>query len=148
MNVLYSKANTLTLPYSIDGKAGNFTFIPGKNEIKPDVWRAIYLQHKERFDACYSRYLRVFQPSKTEDVVSEGNDSTVKIELGEESINFASLSIQTALDLIENTMEPDELKEYLATEKGQKRPRKAVIKAIEDKIEEIEQFDAKRNEGK
>ncbi len=147
MNVLYGKANTLTLPYSLDGVSRSFTFVPGKNEIRPEIWKAICLQHKDRFGVCYSRYLKVFQPSKVENIEFGKTDSIVHVELGEEIIDFSSLTSSAAIELAENTMEPDELKGYLEIEKGQKKPRKTIIKVIEAKIEEIEQFDAKREEG-
>jgi len=150
MKVLYSKANTLTLPYNLDGKPGNFTFIPGKNEINAAVWKAIVTQHKAKFDACYSGYLKVFQPVKTEQfqVEFDKDDAPVQVEIGSESVDFASLDIHAAIELAKNTMNPEELKEYLAIESGQKRIRKAVIKAIQEQLEEVDQFDQKRSGGR
>ncbi len=149
MKVLYSKANTLTLPYAIDGKPGNFTFLPGKNDINAEVWKAVCTQHKVKFEACYSQFLKVFQPVKTEQFPVEfGNDDlSIQIELGAEAVDFSSLSIQAAIELAKNTMNPDELREYLTIENGQKRVRKAVIKAIEEQLDEVDRFDQKRREN-
>lgn len=149
MKVFYGKPNTLTLPYAIDGKPGTFTFVPGKNEINAEVWKAIVIQHKAKFEAAYSQYLKVFQPVKTEQVPVEfgKNDVPVAVELGEEAVDFSSLSVQAAIELAKNTMDPDELREYLSAEKTRKGQRKAVINAIKDQLEEIEQFDRTRREG-
>ncbi len=152
MIVLSDKPGIITLPYILDGKQCFFDFTPGKNEISPDVWKAIVSQNKARMDNCHSKFLRVFQPKvehieHPEEDLPEG-DLPLDIEIGEEGIDFPSLSTHSALDLIENTMQTDELNEYLSIEKQSKRPRKVVVKAIEDKIFEIEEFEKKRQEGK
>jgi len=132
----------LTLPYVVDGKKKEVTFLPGKNEVRTEDWKALYAQHEERFRNHYLKLIRVFQP-KTEAIVLKG-DISVPVEVGVESVDFISLSIPSAIDLIENTMEPEELEEYLTIEKAQERPRKLVVKALKEKIGLIEQIDKDR----
>jgi len=135
MYIFYKKPNTLTLPYILDGKQQKFRFLPGKNEIHPEHWKAIASQHKARMENSYNRVMSVFKP--------EATDPKTGVELGTEIIDLTNLSVNEMLDLVSATMNTDELAEYDAAEKLRKTPRKSVLKAIKQKRDEIEEFEEK-----
>ena len=135
MFIFYKKPNILTLPYVLDGKPLRFSFIPGKNEIHPEHWKAIAAQHKARIENSYNRFMSVFKPETT--------DPKTGIEVGTEIIDLTNLSVNEMLDLVGATMKAEELIEYEVAEKLRKTPRKSVLKAIKQKRDEIEEFEEK-----
>lgn len=147
MKVLYSGANTLTLPFT--DKVGNkkkITFVPGKNEVHPDDWRDLVTERKVQFENYYSSVLKVFMPSGS--MQAQKNEEKFEIPIGSESTDYQSLDLPSAKELIENTMDPDELKGYLELEHARKNPRKGMIKMIEGKIEQINLIDKDRESNR
>ena len=134
--VIYDKANTLSLPYVTgEGKkraVKYFKFVPGKNVVSKEVWDAINAELGEDRMANHSRYLK---PSEVE-VTEDGG-----IDL--DSVKNAN----DMCDLIENTMNLDELGKIEAYENNRDKPRKSVLSAIEDQINEIEKFNKQVEEG-
>jgi len=155
MIVLYKNPNTLSLPYPekrmVDVKdnkgiivlgkdnlpqqiekevAQYFKFVPGRNYISASLWKKIVKYNKEDFDNCYSTLLKVFKPEK------ESKDG-IEIGIDEAKIELSELSIQEFQELIECTMEADDLKRYLKFEKTKDRPRKVIIDAIRAQLNQI-----------
>lgn len=147
MIIFYKKANILSLPYDSDGatkesqdgkivdkpKIGYFDFIPGRNNIHKDIWLKIIEYNKEDMD-YYKSILTIFQPKI---------DDKTKEEVGEEEekINISSLNIHDMLELIENTVERDELSRYYDLEKERKKPRTPIVRAIKSRDKEIEDIE-------
>ena len=134
--VIYDKANTLSLPYVTgEGKkraVKYFKFVPGKNVVPSEVWDAINAELGEDRMANHARYLK---PSEIE----------VKEDGG---IDFDSIKNATEMcDLIENTMNLDELARIKVYEDNRDKPRKSVLSAIEDQIGEIEKFNKAVKDG-
>jgi len=131
MIIFYDKPNMLSLPYTIGGAQLYCAFRPGRNDVADDTWDAIKSQNQQRIDDCYGMFLREFIPR-------------VQIKQPEkfdvENIDITILSQPEALDLIENTMEIEDLEKYLDAEKKRKPQRKMVKKAIEEAINKIETF--------
>lgn len=137
MIVFYNQPNTLTLPYTIitenEGKEIKendfFKFVPGKNEIDKDIWIAIKDAAGDDMD-YYDTVLKIFQPKEDEETGQE---------IGEEikDINISKLNIHELKELVENTMEKEPLYDYLDLEKGRRKPRISVLRAIKDRISKI-----------
>ncbi|MEW5804285.1 MAG: hypothetical protein AB1847_19490 [bacterium] len=147
MIVFYDNPNILSLPYTLDGIQRYFDFVPGKNEIHPEVWKAISACNKERLDNHYSQFLRVFNPMLERVPPSAENELPLEIEVGKENFAFHDLTVQQALDLVQNTMAIDELHAYKDAENSQKRPRKVVLNTIDSRIAEISELDKKIKEA-
>jgi hypothetical protein len=132
MIIIYDKANTLSLPY-VDEKKGvkYFKFVPGRNEVEKNVWDAILKYNGSRFDH-YGRFLRPLN----EEAAGDGD------------INYAALNVKELSELIENTMDIDQLGAIEAAEKSrEKGERKTVLKEIEKQIEAISNFTEKVEAG-
>ena len=134
MIVIYDEPRLLSLPYKNErGQNCYYEFKPGKNEISEDVWKSIAQEAGADMD-YYSTILKVFKSKKVERV------NEVELDIGAEKIDFKKLKAAETKELIDNTMDIDELKGYLKSEKKRKPKRKAVLKSIEAKIKEIEDF--------
>jgi hypothetical protein len=130
MIVIYDKANLLTLTY-VDGPEGKksvkkFTFVPGRNEIPAEAWgkakdAVLKRPNGEEQWAHYSRYLK-------------------PVVDNDEPLDVVKLDAKDLEELIENTMQLEELAEIEAEEKKRERPRKAVMKAIEAQAKKIRNF--------
>lgn len=57
---------SITFPCKIGGRYVACTFLPGENEILSEVWEAVKLQNKARFEAHYGQFLREWKPLNTQ----------------------------------------------------------------------------------
>ena len=158
MIVFYSKPNVMSLPYEViklvelrdkenqlvydkSGKvrmvekksAEYFKFIPGKNKISKELWLKIVDYNKEDWD-YYSTILTIFRP-----II----DEETKAEVGEEDdkINIKTLNAREMRDLVENTMDINEINRYLKIEKERDKTRPSVMKAIKSRKAQITKAD-------
>jgi len=134
MIIFYNKPNTLTLPYKIKKKQELFKFIPGINHISKEVWLAIIKTAGDDMD-YYKTLLKVFQPKI---------DLETKNEIGEEEneVDISKLRVAEMSELIENTMERKKLEEYYELEKQRDKPRTAITRLLNSKLEEISEVEA------
>lgn len=132
MVIIYDKANTLNLPYADkDGAVQYKMFVPGRNEVDSETWEAIAKYNEKRFDH-YGRFLHPLNEEAA----------------GDDGINYAALGVKDLSELIENTMDLDQLGEIEAAEKSrEKGERKSVLKEIEKQIEAISNFTEKVEKG-
>lgn len=128
MVIIYDKANTLNLSYADEEGAIKFKmFVPGRNEVDSKIWEAIVETNKKRFDH-YGRFLHPLNEKAA----------------GDDGIDYAGLSVKDISELIENTMDIDQLGDIEAAEKSRtKGERKSVLKEIEKQIETISDFTKK-----
>jgi len=165
MIVLYKNPNTLSLPYAekreveLKDEKGiivlgednlpktitkkvpvYFKFVPGKNIITPDLWKKIVKYNIEDWD-YYSTILEVFLPIE---------DKKTGIIIGTDELKIDLNEVQTLdfKELIEYTMDADDLKSYLKKEKSKDRPRKVIIDAIKSQLNQISIADEIINEEK
>jgi len=171
--IVINKENGIRgLPYEVEkytdekGKdrirSETFDFLPGNNEISPEIWNKIRegLTDEENNEispeiwnkiregltdeekAHYDTFLVVIQPTTDESGFTIGPD--------EKEIDILELNVNEATDFIKGTMDIDTLENYLKIEKKRKdiKPRKMVLKAIEEQIGEIQEFEKKRQEEK
>ena len=126
MIIIYDKANTLNLSYVNEEGAVQFKmFVPGRNEVDSKIWEAIVETNKKRFDH-YGRFLRPLNEEAA----------------GDDVIDYADLNVKDLSELIENTMDIDQLGEIEAAEKSrEKGERKSVLKEIEKQIDKLSAFD-------
>lgn len=147
MIVFYKNANVLNLPYKVtnivelrdeknvpvydsNGKIKlvekdaykYFRFIPGKNIITEELWKNISECNKDDMDH-YSTILSVFRPKQNDDIDMEIGEN-------EEDIDLSKLSTREFRELIENTMELNEINKYFDYEKSRDKVRPSVIKTI------------------
>ena len=132
MIIIYDKANTLNLSYVNEEGAVQFKmFVPGRNEVDSKIWEAIVETNKKRFDH-YARFLHPLDEKAA----------------GDDGIDYAALNVRDLSELIENTMDLDQLGEIEAAEKSrEKGERKSVLKEIEKQIEAISNFTEKVEKG-
>ena len=125
--VIYNKANTLNLPYSVgEGKKRSVKFlklVPGKNTVKESVWKLVCAEAGEERMANHSRYIKVPEVSI---------DEAGKLDF-DSLINGAEM-----IEFVENIMSLDELKEAKDYEEGRSSPRKTVLIAIEKQVKSIQ----------
>jgi len=123
-------------------KSESFAFLPGNNEIDPEIWQKIRKGLTEAQKDYYDTILKVVQPTTDENGYTIGPD--------EGEIDILELNVVEATDLIAGTMELDPLEKYRNIEKGRKdiKPRKMVLNKIKEQIAEIKDFDKKREEEK
>lgn len=151
--IITNKENGIrSLPYPVEkykddkGKerirSETFDFLPGNNEISPEVWNKIRENLTDEEKAHYDTFLIVIQPTTDETGFTVGPD--------EKEIDILELNVNQAVDYIKGTMSVDTLENYLKAEKKRKdtKPRKMVIKAIQEQISEIQEFEKKRQEEK
>ena len=126
MIIIYDKANTLNLPYADKNGAVQYKmFVPGRNEIGSEMWKAIVEYNEERFDH-YGRFLHALD----------------EVAAGDGGIDYGALSVKDLSELIENTMDIDQLGDIEAAEKSrEKGERKSVLKEIEKQIDKLSAFD-------
>ena len=126
MIIIYDKANTLNLPYSDKNGAVKYKmFVPGRNEVDSKIWDAIKEYNEKRFDH-YGRFLHALNEEAA----------------GDDGIDYAALNVKDLSELIENTMDIDQLGEIEAAEKSrEKGERKSVLKEIEKQIDKLSAFD-------
>lgn len=125
--VIYNKANTLNLPYSIgEGKQRKVKyhkFVPGKQELSESIWNAICAEAGDDRMANHSRYMKVA-------------DVSVDEETGK--LNFDSCkNAEELIEVIENIMGLEELAEAKEYEENGKK-RKTVLCAIDKQAEAIQ----------
>lgn len=128
MIIIYDKANTLNLPYADKDGAVNYKmFVPGRNEVDSEIWEAIVEYNEKRFDH-YGRFLHPLNEEAA----------------GDDGIDYAALNVKELSELIENTMDIDQLGDIEAAEKSRdKGERKSVLKEIEKQINVIGDFTKK-----
>lgn len=133
MVIIYDKANTLNLSYADKNGAIQYKlFVPGRNEVESEVWAAIVKANEKRFDH-YGRFLRPLDEKAA----------------GDDGIDYAALSVKDLSELIENTMDIDQLGDIEAAEKSrEKGERKSVLKEIEKQIDTLSAFDKKIEDEK
>ena len=158
MIVFYTQPNTLKLPYEIIKKveardrnglliydekdnikliskkdAEYFVFIPGKNTISNKLWIKIVEYNKRNWE-YYSTILRVFKGKV---------DKKTEIEIGEneDRINLDTLNVLEMKELIENTMDIDDIDRYLKVEKKRDEPRSSILKTIKMRKAKISEAD-------
>lgn len=132
MIIIYDKANTLTLPYANDkGKIEYQRFVPGKNEVSSEVWEAINNSNASRMEH-YCRYLKPLNEQAA----------------GDDGIKYNELSVAKIQELIENTMDIPDLEEIIDKENHRDKPRKSVIKSVNERIEYISKIEAKLEESR
>lgn len=134
MIVLYNEPKLLYLPYIDKNKQQRErTFIPGKNTIDSEDWEAIVVFNKKRFEAYYNTKFKVLKPVK---------DIVAGMAIGENNVDVYKLTVIDLIDLINGTMEIDELRKYQEQEnKGKKR--KTVLAALGTQIKKIARFEQK-----
>ena len=132
MIIIYDKANTLTLHYSDENKkVQKLKFVPGKNEIEKAIWDAISDYNSKNMEH-YERYLHPLN----EEAAGDGD------------LDYDALNAREVGELIENTMDVDELEGFRRSENArEKGPRASVIKSIDKQIKALEAFDQKVAEG-
>lgn len=152
MIVINKKAGIIGLPYEVEkyvderGKdrirSENFDFLPGNNEIDPEIWNKIRKGMTDEKKAYYDTILIVVQPTTDESGYTIGPD--------ENEIDIRELNVNETTELIKGTMDIDTLEKYRKIEKIRKdiKPRKMILKAIEEQISEIQEFEKKRQEEK
>lgn len=152
MIVTNKKAGITGLPYQVEkytdekGKerirSESFSFLPGNNEISPEIWNKIREGLTDEEKAYYDTFLIVIQPTTDESGFTIGPD--------EKEIDILELNVNEATDFIKGTMDIETLENYRNIEKKRKdvKPRKMVLKAIDEQIAEIQEFDKKRQEEK
>lgn len=129
-------------------RSETFDFLPGNNEIDPETWNAIREGMPDTKKDHYDTILKVVQPTTDENGFTIGPD--------ENEIDILELNVNDAKDLIAGTASPDSskdiatLEKYRKAEKGRKdiKPRKMVLKAIDEQIKEIQEHDKKREDEK
>ena len=125
-----------------------FNFLPGNNEIDPEIWHKIREGWTETQKDYYDSILKVVQPTTDEDGFTIGPD--------ENEIDILELNVNDAKDLIAGTVSEDSskdiaiLEKYRSAEKSRKDkpPRKMVLEAINEQIAEIQGHDKKRADEK
>jgi len=125
-----------------------FDFLPGNNEIDPEIWNAIREGMSDTRKEHCDTILKVVQPTIDE--------SGFTIGPNENEIDILEMNVNDAKVLIAGTASPDSekdiaiLEKYRKAEKGRKdmKPRKMVLKAIDEQIAEIQEHDKKREEEK
>jgi len=158
MIIFYSRPNTLSLPYIVtrqielrDGqnqlvydKDGNvkkvnkdyseyFRFIPGSNSISAELWLKIVECNKKNMEH-YSSVLKIFKPKidkKTDEVIGED----------ENNINERTLDASEIKDLINNTMNINDINKYFKYERERDKVRPSVMKAIKLRKAQITKAD-------
>jgi len=152
MIVINKKAGIVGLPYEVEkyvdekGKdrirSEIFDFLPGNNEISPEIWNKIREGLTDEKKAYYDTILIVLQPTTDESGFTIGPD--------EKEIDILELNVNEATDFIKGTMDIEILEGYRKIEKKRKdiKPRKMVLKSIEEQISEIQEFEKKRQEEK
>jgi len=151
--IVTNKENGIrSLPYQVEkykdekGKertrSETFDFLPGNNEISPEIWNKIREGLSDEKKAYYDTILVVIQPTTDESGFTIGPD--------EKEIDILELNVNEAVDYIKGTMNVETLENYLKAEKKRKdtKPRKMVIKAIQEQISEIQEYEKKRQEEK
>ena len=147
MIIFYGKPNTLALPY-IDQKTKLqhfFRFVPGKNHIAEKVWLAVVKAAGKRM-SYYDTVLTVFKPkdSINVDIDAEDGKETIPVDIGcpEDDIKYEDLNVKEMNALIENTMEISELEHLKKIENKRPMPRKTVLSALKEKIEQVQEVEA------
>lgn len=133
MIIIYDKANTLNLSYADKNGAIQYKmFVPGRNEVDSEIWKAIVEANKKRFEH-YGKFLGPLNEEAA----------------GDDGIDYAALGVKELSELIENTMDIGQLGEIEAAEKSrEKGERKSVLKDIEKQIDAISAFDKKIEDEK
>lgn len=142
MKVTYSGANVMYLPF---GKGVNyFKFTPGVNDVTPEQWKGIQAGIaardklrpgvKEHYEQCLC--------------VIGGKEQEGGLVIGPDEIDFLALNWQEAVKLVEGTVDMEQIEKYQALEKGSKRPRNSVLKAIAAQIREVKTFHKNIADGK
>lgn len=151
MIVIYNRPNVLKLPYKTTIKVqqhnkdnspafnedGNpiminkelpeyFSFVPGKNSISADLWLKIVDYNRDDMDH-YNTLLKVFRP-ESETEIETG--ATVEIGSDEENLDLSKLSTKEFRELIENTMEIEDLNKYFIFENSRDKIRPSIIRSI------------------
>ncbi len=129
--IVINKSPTLThLPWKQGKSTGTFSFVPGNNNIDPDILEAVMKEAgEEAWDAHYGNFLiPVGGPTET--------TKTVKVE---------ELNAKEFIDLIEGTIDADKLSEYRTFEESGEQ-RKTVLAAIEKQAEAIAEIEKKKAE--
>lgn len=158
MIVINKKAGIIGLPYEVEkyvderGKdrirSETFDFLPGNNEISPEIWNKIREGLTDEKKAYYDTILVVVQPTTDESGYTIGPD--------ENEVDILELNVNDAMELIAGTASADSSKDIATLEKYQSRekgrddikPRKMVLKKIKEQITEIQEHDKKRQEEK
>lgn len=117
-----------------------FRFMPGNNEIDPEIWQKIREGLSDTEKEYYDTILTVVQPTGSE----------------EDGIDIRELDVNTAKDLVAGTVSADSEKDIATLERYQKAektrkdkpPRKMVLDKIKEQIAEIRGYDKKRKEEK
>jgi len=123
-------------------RSEKFSFLPGNNEIDPEIWQKIREGLSDAEKDYYDTILIVVQPTIDENGYTTGPN--------EGEIDILELNVVEATDLIAGTMELDTLEKYRKIEKDRKdiKPRKMVLNKIKEQIAEIKEFDKKREDEK
>jgi len=165
MIVFYERPNSCTLPYKVIKKVevrdkngqivyddkGNvktinkngfeyFKFVPGKNIISPALWVKVVAYNRKNWDH-YSTILKVFKGEF---------DKKTNVEIGadEDKINLDDLSPSEMNQLVENTMDYNDIIRYEKKEKSKDRPRQSVLKMIKRRKAIISEVDKAFEENK
>lgn len=146
MIVFYSNPNTLTLPY-IDSNSQSkfFKFLPGKNHMSETIWLAVVKAAGKNI-GYYETVLSVFQPRKSIEIEipkNEDGEEVMEIEVGkdEQEIKYSNLNVRDMSELIENTMDGEELKDYMKMEKNRAKSRVTIMRLLEEKIAQISEIE-------
>lgn len=135
MIVFYSEPRLAYFPYkNVDGQIRELTFIPGKNTIAQEDWKCFVEQYKTDFENYYNKLFKVLKPIQ--------QIKNTEMFIGEDKIDIYKLTVAEIYDLVENTMDINELKNYRDKEKKEKK-RKSVYKAIDKQIKKIARFEHK-----
>ena len=135
MIVTYGGANVMYLPL---GKgSGNFKFTPGVNTLNPKQWKGIQAGIatrdklrpgvQEHYDNCLC-------------VIGGKEQKGSSLVIGPDEIDFLALHSQEAVKLVTGTVDMETLEGFQTLEKGNERPRNAVLKAIAAQVREIKTF--------
>lgn len=123
---------SITFPCKIGGKYVACTLLPGKNEILSEVWEAVKLQNKSRFDAHYSQFIKPWKTIPGTNIADELAGGPLSQFARKDG--FECLSLHDALEMIENTANRQILEGLLADEITHGRQRRPVVIALRAKI--------------
>jgi hypothetical protein len=98
----------------------NIVFYPGKNNISDEDWTLLNKEHKNIIDH----------------LIDIGK---VKIIENAENLKLSKMRSVDALELIDNTMEVEELEQYLREEKKRSKPRKQILDKINEQIKQLKE---------
>ena len=132
MIVVNKKPNITHMPYRQGNRPGVFSFVPGQNQIDPEIWAAVKKEAGDkRMKVHYSAILKPIGESEPEQLTDP-----------------ASLNADEFIDLIGGAMTLELLDNYAQAESSRKGgARKTVMEAIERQAEEIKEIEANKQKN-